>query len=175
MRKEPIRREKTPKIFNLINRTSIFCQEKNNPVYVRCEPNKILFEISATYSSQKRKRPFRHGTMPLIRIASSGHSSSHFRQPKQTSSLTISSKPLWTLKQRTGQISAQAPQALQWSRISMVGFIVISDFACLPVGRECRFLHLQSKHMKLEFHHIKFFDPFQSFHAGEGFSFSSSS
>ena len=55
--------------------------------------------------------PFNHGTIPLIRIASSGHTSSHLRQPKQTSSLTISIRPLLTLKQRTGQISTQAPQA----------------------------------------------------------------
>jgi hypothetical protein len=56
---------------------------------------------------------FRQGTIPFMRIASSGHTSSHFLQPKQTVSLMISIKPLLRLKQRTGQISTQAPQALQ--------------------------------------------------------------
>ena len=64
-------------------------------------------------SLSKKDGLFSQGTMPLMRIASSGHTSSHFLQPKQTSSLTISSKPLLILKQRTGQISTQAPQALQ--------------------------------------------------------------
>jgi len=37
-------------------------------------------------------------------------------------------EPSCSLRQRTGQISAQAPQALQLLRISIMGFMAISDF-----------------------------------------------
>jgi hypothetical protein len=69
--------------------------------------------ISIGYIFKKKETQFRQGTMPLMRMASPGHTSSHFRQPKQASSLTVSIKSLLSLKQRTGQISTQAPQALQ--------------------------------------------------------------
>jgi hypothetical protein len=77
-----------------------------------CKEDEILFDISTSYFLNDMK-PFCQGTIPLMRIASSGQTSSHLRQPKQTSSLIISSRPLLSFKQRTGQISTQAPQALQ--------------------------------------------------------------
>jgi hypothetical protein len=69
--------------------------------------------ISIGYIFKKKEALFRQGTIPFMRIASSGHTSSHFLQPKQTVSLMISSKPLLSLKQKTGQISTHAPQAEQ--------------------------------------------------------------
>jgi hypothetical protein len=77
-----------------------------------CKEDEILFDISTSYFLNDIKQ-FCQGTIPLMRIASSEHTSSHLRQPKQTSSSTTSMDPLLSLKHRTGQISTQAPQALQ--------------------------------------------------------------
>ena len=138
IRNESIRWEKPSQVPNLIIKPIFFCQEKNIPVYVMWKGDEILLSFHQVARHDENKA-FRHGTMPLMRIASSGHTSSHFRQPKQTSSLTISSTPLWTLRQKTGQISTQAPQPLQWSRISIEGFIIISDFACPPHAGDVEF------------------------------------
>jgi hypothetical protein len=80
------------------------------------------------------RRALDQGTTPLTEMASSGHTSSHLRQPKQASSLITSSEPSLNFRQRTGHISTQAPQALQWSRISMVGFIIYSHDGLVRQG-----------------------------------------
>jgi hypothetical protein len=42
-------RKTTPQVPNLISKTIFFCQEKNNPVYVMCKEDEILFDISTSY------------------------------------------------------------------------------------------------------------------------------
>jgi hypothetical protein len=42
-------RKTTPQVSNLISKTIFFCQEKNNPVYVMCKEDEILFDISISY------------------------------------------------------------------------------------------------------------------------------
>jgi len=62
---------------------------------------KWVFSGLLHFSKNLMEKSFLQGTMPLMQMASSEHTSSHLRHPKQASSSTTSMASFISLKQRT--------------------------------------------------------------------------